>query len=82
MEDPESYKIFSFCEQTLKMSTNYASGQGLQCALKNKHQTSFFKAFSADINVLSKVFTLSLLILHTLLRNLAVELSMGKFEKE
>ena len=31
-----SHKIFSFCEQTLKMGANDASGQGLQSALKNK----------------------------------------------
>ena len=28
-----SYKIFSFCEQTLKIGANDASGQGLQYAL-------------------------------------------------
>ena len=28
-----SYKIFSFCEQTLKIGANDASGQGLQFAL-------------------------------------------------
>jgi hypothetical protein len=28
-----SYKIFSFCEQTLKISANDASGQGLQYAV-------------------------------------------------
>jgi hypothetical protein len=31
----------SFCEQTLKMATNDASGQGLQFALKNMHQNKF-----------------------------------------
>jgi hypothetical protein len=36
-----SHKIFSFCEQTLKMGANDASCQGLQSALKNKHQNIF-----------------------------------------
>jgi hypothetical protein len=40
-----SYKIFStsFCEQTLKMGANDASGQGLQSALKNMHQNIFLR---------------------------------------
>ena len=36
-----SHKIFSFCEQTLKMGANDASGQGLQYALKNRRQNNF-----------------------------------------
>ena len=36
-----SYKIFSFCEQTLKMAANDASGQGLQSVQKNRHQNNF-----------------------------------------
>jgi hypothetical protein len=34
MEDPESYKIFNFREQTLKMGANDVPGSGLQYALK------------------------------------------------
>ena len=36
-----SHKIFSFCEQTLQMGANDASGQRLQSALKNRHQNNF-----------------------------------------
>jgi len=43
LEDPESYKIFNFCEQTLKMGANDAPGQGLQSAPKNRHQTKFLR---------------------------------------
>ena len=42
-----SYKIFSFCEQTLKMGANDASGQGLQSALKNMHQNIFLRKLQA-----------------------------------
>jgi hypothetical protein len=35
LEDPESYTIFNFCEQTLKMGANDAPGQGPQSATKN-----------------------------------------------
>ena len=42
-----SYKIFTFCEQTLKMGANDASGQGLQSALKNKHQNIFLRKLQA-----------------------------------
>ena len=31
-----SHKIFSFCEQTLKIAVNDVSGQGLQYALKKQ----------------------------------------------
>ena len=36
-----SHIFFSFCEQTLKMAANDASGQGLQSAPKNRHQNNF-----------------------------------------
>ena len=36
-----SHIFFSFCEQTLKMAANDASGQGLQSAPKNMHQNNF-----------------------------------------
>ena len=42
-----SHKIFSFCEQTLKMGANDASGQGLQSALKNRHQNIFLRKLQA-----------------------------------
>ena len=42
-----SHKIFSFCEQTLKMGANDASGQGIQSALKNKHQNIFSRKLQA-----------------------------------
>ena len=54
--DPESYKIFNFREQTLKMVANDAPGQGLKYALKNKHQTNFSKKL------------LNLLLVHTILK--------------
>ena len=39
-----SYKIFSFCEQTLKIGANDASGQRLQiCALKQASKYFFEK---------------------------------------
>ena len=43
MEEPESYKIFNFRKQTLQMGENDAPGQGLQYALKNRHQTNFLR---------------------------------------
>ena len=43
MEEPESYKIFNFREQTLQMGENDAPGQGLQYALKTRHQTDFLR---------------------------------------
>ena len=42
-----SHKIFSFCERTLKMGANDASGQGLQPALKNMHQNIFLRKLQA-----------------------------------
>ena len=42
-----SHKIFSFCEQTLQMGANDASGQGLQSALKNRHQNIFLRRLHA-----------------------------------
>jgi hypothetical protein len=42
MEDPESYKIFNFREQTLKMGANDAPGQGIQSALKKTRIKLFF----------------------------------------
>jgi hypothetical protein len=35
MEELESYKIFNFREQTLKMGANDAPGQGLNFVFKN-----------------------------------------------
>ena len=47
-----SYKIFSFCEQTLEMGANDASGQGLQSALKNRHQNIFLRKLQVfEVNV-------------------------------
>ena len=37
----------SFYEQTLKMAANDASGQGLQSAIKNKHQNIFLRKLQA-----------------------------------
>jgi hypothetical protein len=37
------HKIFSFCEQTLKMGSNDASGQGLQSAQKKQASKYFFE---------------------------------------
>ena len=42
-----SHEIFSFCEQTLKMGANDASGHGLQYALKNRHQNIFLRKLQA-----------------------------------
>jgi hypothetical protein len=39
-----SHKIFSFCEQTLKMAANDASGQGLQSTPKNRHKQKIYKS--------------------------------------
>jgi hypothetical protein len=40
---PKDCPFFSFCEQTLKMGANDASGQGLQSTVKIRRQTIFFK---------------------------------------
>ena len=42
-----SYKIFSFCEQILKIGANDASGQGLQYALLNRRQNKFLRKLQA-----------------------------------
>ena len=48
-----SYKICSFCEQTLLMGANDVSGQGLQSSLKNRHQNTFLRKLQAFSQVLA-----------------------------
>jgi hypothetical protein len=43
LEDPERYKIFYFCEQTLKIGANDAPGQGLQTAQKTGIKLIFLR---------------------------------------
>ena len=52
-----SHKIFSFYEQTLKMGANDASGQGLQFAVKNKHQYIFFEEITGIRSQVPAIFT-------------------------
>ena len=51
-----SHKIFSFCEQTLKMGANDASGQGLQSALKKRHQKYVFEEITGIRSQVPAIF--------------------------
>ena len=71
--------FFSFCEQTLKMAANDASGQGLQSAQKNRHQNNFSRKkvpvfqeslFSLKIRIYSFWAKKPWLIRHNFLGNL------------
>ena len=54
-----SHIFFRFCEQTLKMAANDASGQGLQSALKNRHQNIFFEKVMSQKPIFSfRIFML------------------------
>ena len=67
-----SHEIFSFCEQTLKMAANDASGQGLQSALRNKHQNIFWESYEPKtyflISHFHVTYSFSIYELHTILK--------------
>jgi hypothetical protein len=52
-----SHKIFSFCEQTLKMGANDASVQGQQSALKKRHQNIFLRKITGIRSQVPAIFS-------------------------